>query len=195
MAMFPPMGLFRGVQCPKGQDCPLLVCLFSHREIRPAVDQESKGSAHVAPPKNANPSSSPAPKKRKLESTVEDNLQEKRPAVPKRELPTSPAKPAPTELQSTSRKVSPPPRPKAVSTPEKNEPKPSTTPVSKAGTRPPPREARKESLNPRMLSKAPASHAARLSILTKLHSAMSTLNAKMAEDQKNSNKISRFISQ
>lgn len=188
MAMFPPMGLFKGVQCPKGQDCPLLVCLFSHAEIRPAVDQESKGSAHVAPPKNASSSSSPAPKKRKLESTVEDNSQEKRPPMPKRELPTSPAEPAQTVLQSTSRKVSPPPKPKAVLTPEKNEPKPSTTSFSRAGARLPPREARKESLNPRMLSKAPASHAVRLSILTKLHSAMSTLNAKMAEDQKSSNK-------
>lgn len=181
--MFPPLGLFQDIPCPQGRDCALLVCLFSHKDA--TLSQES--------PEPAQEDIASAPKKRKLESTVEDPPQKKGPTVAQNEVqgstrpPVKPASRAPTELQSTVRKVSPPPR--AVSTPGKN-PKASTTANSapKGADGLPPRQARKESLNPRMLTKAPASHGVRLSILTKLHSAMSALNAKMSGDQKGSNK-------
>lgn len=181
--MFPPLGLFQDIPCPQGQHCALLVCLFSHKEVTPGKKSSEPAREDVAS----------APKKRKLESVVEDKPQRRAPAVPQHEAqnpartPVKPAARAPTELQSAARKVSPPPR--AVSAPGKDQ-KSSTTahPAPKGADGLPPRKARKESLNPRMLTKAPASHGVRLSILTKLHSAMSALNAKMAGDQKSPNK-------
>ncbi|EYE94234.1 putative RNA exonuclease Rex3 [Aspergillus ruber CBS 135680] len=187
--MFPPLGLFKDIPCPQAQNCSLLVCLFSHKDTKSFLDKEN--SAQLASAKDAAPTSTPVPKRRKIEptATAEDKVRKNASPAPARESQNSTDKPAkltlqdPAELQSTSRKVSPP-HSRAVSTPGKNAaPTKATTPSQL-----PPRKARKESLNPRMLTKAPASHGVRLSILTKLHSAMSKLNAKLAEDQKSENK-------
>jgi len=187
--MFPPLGLFKDVPCPQAQDCSLLVCLFSHKDTKSSLGKEK--STQLAPAKDTTPANTPIPKRRKIEpiATAEDKVQKNASPAPAREVQSSthkPAQPAPQEPvkpQSTSRKVSPPP-PRAVLTPGNNgTPTKATTPSQL-----PPRKARKESLNPRMLTKAPASHGVRLSILTKLHSAMSTLNARLAEDQKSRNK-------
>ncbi|OJJ87399.1 putative RNA exonuclease Rex3 [Aspergillus glaucus CBS 516.65] len=185
--MFPPLGLFKDVPCPQAQDCSLLVCLFSHKNTKSFLDKE-KGT-QPASAKDATPASTPIPKRRKIEPTATaDKVRKNASPAPAKEAqkstdkPIKPASQDPAKLQSTSKKVSPPP-PRAVSTPEKNAPTKATTPSQL-----PPRKARKESLNPRMLTKAPASHGVRLSILTKLHSAMSKLNAKLAEDQKSGNK-------
>lgn len=187
--MFPPLGLFKDIPCPGGQDCSLLVCLFSHNDTRSLLEKEE--STQLAPSKDATPAGTPVPK-RKLEPTGEDKSQKKASPVPAREVQNSTGQPAKAgrdsaEIQSTSRKVSPPPT-RAVSKPGTNATPSASTKAGPRPPQPPPRQARKESLNPRMLTKAPASHSVRLSILTKLHSAMSTLNAKLAEDQKSGNK-------
>lgn len=195
--MFAPLGLFRDIPCPQGQDCSLLVCLFSHENNGKSLEQAARQqTARVAPQHDPMPSNLPAPKKRKLESTVENKIPQKKTLLlPKEEVQSSttpsakPARRGPAELQSITRKISPPP-PRAVSAPGKNE-KASTTPAAPTkpeSEQPPPRESRKESLNPRMLTKAPTTHGVRMSILTKLHAVMTTLNTKMAEDKQSANK-------
>ncbi|KGO71833.1 Exonuclease [Penicillium italicum] len=52
----------------------------------------------------------------------------------------------------------------------------------------PPRKAPKETLNPRMLAHAPATHGSRTAILQKLHSAMTALNEKLRKDKNSSNR-------
>lgn len=95
---------------------------------------------------------------------------------------------AASRLQSAARKVSPPPirRPST----EKNKPSPgisqtAVTPkraeASLENRTPVPRPTKKESLNPRQLSKPPASHATRLSILYKLHEPMVRLNDQLSK--------------
>jgi DNA polymerase III epsilon subunit-like protein len=52
----------------------------------------------------------------------------------------------------------------------------------------PPRQAPKESLNPRMLTKAPTSHVGRTAILKKLHGAMTAQNEKLRKDKNSANR-------
>ena len=99
------------------------------------------------------------------------------------------ARPNTSKLSSVTRKVSPPPSNRSRSKDEGHDSISGTASASteRTSSQLPPRKVPKESLNPRMLPKAPASHGTRSAILTKLHSAMSSLNEKLATDKDSSN--------
>lgn len=198
--MFTPLGLFKDVPCPQGDKCALLTCMFAHKPVAPVEQGESQHAPAATEP---DASAQPAPKRIKIESTAESSTGAKTQSVepsPQSDngslLQTSPSpkeangKPqqlnqSTTKLQTVSRDVSPPPT-RVEQTPKKSEQvsaKPKT-----ARPQVPPRQAPKESLNPRMLAKTPAAHNVRLAILTKLHAAMCAQNDKMAKNAKGSDK-------
>ncbi|OJJ51703.1 hypothetical protein ASPZODRAFT_57339 [Penicilliopsis zonata CBS 506.65] len=186
--MFTPLGLFGDIPCPQGQSCSLLTCIFSHKNVDHVVESVTSQTPRIVSNESPTPSL-PPPKRIKLDKPTEDNSS--RPQL----FQVSPEVKGPNftggatnqpkksnqstqKLQSTVRAVSPPPK-RAQVAPGK--PTSNSTPVSGGlETRLPPRNARKESLNPRLLTKAPASHTVRFSILSKLHTAISTLNDKLA---------------
>ncbi|BDD56287.1 RNA exonuclease 3 [Monascus purpureus] len=192
MAMFAPLGLFKEVPCPQGPDCGLLTCIFSHNTPRSAsTSQPASQNAHV--PSNDTDMDLPRPpaaKRIKLEtasksqpekmrqSSIRNTANGHEKARPSTETGTSTrTKQDAVKLHSTSRAVSPP----ASRVETKAKPtKPKEGNLAGHERR---RNAPKESLNPRMIPKAPATHAVRSSILTKLHAAMSALNCKVANDK------------
>lgn len=192
--MFSPLGLFKDLPCPQGQQCSLLHCIFSHKEVEAPLEirnasqtvRHSTGSAPVVH----------ATKKLKLSNSNDERLGEntslntvasvkegqQHPVSKERDTSRkgsneSRQKPPQNvgELSSGSREISLPPiKQERKST--------STAPVlvhsgllAKRGPQ--------ESLNPRMLSNAPASHAVRSSILAKLHAAIVGLNEKLAKNE------------
>lgn len=185
--MFTTLGLFKGVPCPEGSECTLAACIFQH---------ENQTNNSPPPPAQTNAPSSVedehVSKKLKVEgkhtssstSNVTTSLQ-------RQPQSTSPSAGI-TKLSSVSRKVAPPPTARANPESAAKDAITNNASISSRTTSQlPPREAPKESLNPRMLAKAPATHAVRTAILTKLHSAMSTLNGKLAKEKNDSNK--RFV--
>ncbi|RAK71866.1 putative RNA exonuclease Rex3 [Aspergillus fijiensis CBS 313.89] len=189
--MFAPLGLFKDIPCPEGQSCSLLTCMFSHKDLAPIVDSQKTTSAvvHASTTKHGNAASfgnsahtmdsPPAPSKA---AGSGPNASAKSSPAPQPPVPSQPVK-----LQSLSRRVSPPPRP-ASTTVKTNAPTPAKPPTAGAAKSRPPRQAPRESLNPRMLTKAPAPHGTRLSILTKLHAAMSSQNEKIARNKDSKDK-------
>jgi DNA polymerase III epsilon subunit-like protein len=92
-----------------------------------------------------------------------------------------------SKIQSTiGEKVKPSSRIEASDSPGKGLEKPKTAPAQVAQL--PPRQAPKESLNPRMIKTAPASHTTRTAILKKLHSSMTAQNEKLRKDPDSSNR-------
>ncbi|KAI9928950.1 hypothetical protein ASPWEDRAFT_103020 [Aspergillus wentii DTO 134E9] len=198
--MFAPLGLFKDVPCPQNQHCSLLTCIFSHKPVgHSLIDQGTPRDTHVVSRDTDGPILSAA-KRIKLDSTIEEHAPKVIPTNQSRgadkartEISPSVAakKPQPANqgiakptLKSISKPVSPP---RAETTPAKRD-KPNTNVQGKTESRPPPRRAPKESLNPRMLTKAPAPHGVRLSIVTKLHAAMSSQNEKMGKDKESSDR-------
>ncbi|KAJ6131678.1 RNA exonuclease Rex3 [Penicillium sp. IBT 18751x] len=88
------------------------------------------------------------------------------------------------KLISALREVSPPPsrRPLSKHSDTKLGNAVTSTSQKPTSTKLPPRKAPMETLNPRMLPKAPASHAIRTAILKKLHAAMVGLNECLTKD-------------
>ncbi|KAJ5684172.1 uncharacterized protein N7477_000517 [Penicillium maclennaniae] len=89
------------------------------------------------------------------------------------------------KLTSALREVSPPPPRRPLSRPSDTKLGNAVTSTSQkpASMKLPPRKAPMETLNPRMLPKAPASHAIRTAILKKLHAAMVGLNECLIKDK------------
>lgn len=211
--MFTPLGLFKDVPCPQGDRCSLLTCIFSHQEARALpTDEAAFTNTPRVTGEDASLKGPPAPKRRKVEAVDENETGKRKSSTSasnnnesKREQALEDAasraagrssQQTPSRdvrsLQSTVRRVSPPPK---RTGPESGENIPRRD-ASNASGRPTgnlPRQAPKEALNPRMITKAPASHAVRSSILTKLHAAMSALNDQMAKD-KDSSKRSLVLS-
>ncbi|KAF3385892.1 RNA exonuclease 3 [Talaromyces pinophilus] len=176
--MFAPLGLFKAVACPEGSHCGLLNCIFLHQEPKlqeaqqvPRLDQTDVVRE-------------PAEKKRKL---VHEHDEPRKTTVQPGQQRQTAKTTAPKEIKdlaSARRKVSPPPK-----TQEKSNEASTTTAATGPSLK---RKAPKESLNPRLLKKAPATHSVRSSILLKLHGAMKALNEKMAK-LKDPNKASLVL--
>lgn len=199
--MFQPLGLFAEIPCPRGQECDLFTCMFNHDKCTLATASRPSNAAAILSDESGHVS-----KKQRLgevnsaqrdPSTSLGNQQY--PKLPtKTPLPTLSSKPQSqgtrgdgVKLPSASRNVSPPPRAISRSRPIKHEASASSNTAPSPGDtskKLPPRKVRKESLNPRMLTKAPATHAVRSAILDKLHGAMSTLNTKLVNSKDESNK-------
>lgn len=199
--MFTTLGLFADIPCPQGQQCSLLTCLFSHKSHKPTAEKRAShaakvsqdGDAHVAkklkvernnPSSGSSLSSSTSPAVRELDSTDQ--------TVSGTATWTKDSDHVAPKLLSTTRPVSPPPsnRSRSVTTPvgQDASPAPETASPDYPFRQLPARKVPKESLNPRMLPKAPASHAVRTAILLKLHNAITALNEKLAQEKESSNK-------
>lgn len=191
--MFTPLGLFKDIACPQGERCPLLTCIFAHKAVASSVgDDKLQHAPTAAEPVVLDP---PASKIVKMEQTTEASPQDTKPPplLKDGKLQTTPSrnvangklqqpKQSTAKLQSTSRDVSPPPT-RVEPTPKKPGQTPAKLVTTKSSRpRPPPRQAPRESLNPRMLPKPPAAHNARLAILTKLHTAICALNDKVVKN-------------
>ncbi|KAJ5601700.1 hypothetical protein N7510_011234 [Penicillium lagena] len=193
--MFTTLGLFGDVPCPKGQQCALITCLFSHKDHKTQIPEKREPEKSLAPAADGQPVS----KRARLGTTREVVSQVAESAKPSH-LRDMPNLPVPSEqpersshdnpiLQSVIRPVSPPPSARTASKPLESitGPSPARLPAAL-----PARTAPKESLNPRMLTKkAPATHTVRSAILKKLHSGMSVQNEKAAKDKDRSKQ--RFV--
>ncbi|EAW09802.1 putative RNA exonuclease Rex3 [Aspergillus clavatus NRRL 1] len=187
--MFTPLGLFKDIPCPEGQRCSLLTCIFSHEYApSPSIDVSNAQDTTERPKETTD--EGPPLKKPRLDTSPKVTAQKTQsPSKPSKAV-TKPAsapnvgaasKPqqisqSTTKIQSMSREVSPPPLKKDALAKTKSQAS------SKSDARLPPRRAPRESLNPRMLPKAPVSHGVRLSILTKLHVAMCAQNEKLKKE-------------
>lgn len=188
--MFTPLGLFGAISCPQGQDCTLLKCIFSH-DNEPAPDEapisKIPASADDGPPSkrvkvgNTQLPGPTFPSHSSKESSLEMERRSSKPVASKQShnsRDTSGTQDIPQPTSSHG-----PPKPLG------NEPVKSTNTTSAgSSSRLPPRKAPKETLNPRMLAHAPATHGSRTAILQKLHSAMTALNEKLRKDKHSSNR-------
>ena len=183
--MFTPLGCFENITCPQGKECTLLKCLFLHSNETNEAGVQDLISAETGPPA----------KRPKLESRTDGALSPPREQA--LEMGRRASKPPGPKQSSAIQNT-----PKVQSTVQENansssqaefanssgkEPvKPSDAPAEVPQL--PPRQAPKESLNPRMLKSAPATHTTRTAILKKLHSSMTAQNEKLRKDKDGSNR-------
>ncbi|CAI7643218.1 unnamed protein product [Penicillium crustosum] len=188
--MFTSLGLFGAIPCPQGDGCTLLKCIFSHdNKSVPAETRNSRitSSGDDGPPskrvkvENTQLLGSPIPSHSLKESSLEMGRHSSESVTPKRSQNTQNTSCAPEISRPTSSHD--PPKPSG------NEPaKRTNTTSAGSSSQLPPRKAPKETLNPRMLPHAPATHGSRTTILQKLHSAMTALNEKLRKDKNDSNR-------
>ncbi|KAJ5390252.1 RNA exonuclease 3 [Penicillium cataractarum] len=194
--MFTTLGLFAGVACPQGEHCTLLTCMFFHTRSAPSVSKPASGIETTteivhAPQKKLKTQES-------ISSTVPSILSDSVRLKEAANASASTSSPSQRLLQRTSdQSGSQTPAPpqgastspsRATPTPQKREPSSISATPQPTSSQLPPRKVRKESLNPRMMTKAPAPHATRTAILTKLHSVMVSKNEKLAKSNDSLNK-------
>jgi DNA polymerase III epsilon subunit-like protein len=197
--MFTPLGLFKAIPCPQGSDCTLLTCVFSHQETSPGHSGSTTAKQIPVPNTDRDgPLQAPEAKKRKIALDVDSGVEQVKPpfnSIPNKEKdgehirhhdtsgerPSNDQKPyrEASSLQSITRTVSPPARTRPSTKGSSTAVSSQVSTAASDQSKPPPRQAKKEALNPRMLTKPPAPHSVRTTILTKLHAAMSALNDKM----------------
>lgn len=174
--MFAPLGLFKDIPCPQGEECSVFACIFSHRDLSSSSTLATRGQP------SEQKQAEPARKRIKLDSRTEqkDSSKDGLPSAPGSGRSTPVKKP---ESRAQRTEIArPTPRQPAISkttAPIKREPSTAGNPGSSL----PARQAPKESLNPRMLPKAPATYNARSAILKKLHDTLKSLNDKLAKDK------------
>ncbi|KAL4947407.1 hypothetical protein BDW69DRAFT_204429 [Aspergillus filifer] len=181
--MFAPLGLFKDISCPQGEQCTLIACIFSHRDLAPSSIPAAAEPSSIL---QRNETAEPARKKIKIEPIPESKevlkidvssrlsgsgktTLVKKPA-PSTESGRSASKPMGTGLKSTA-------------TPPKQKSSTSVPAAETAASSLPPRQAPKESLNPRMIPKAPANYNVRTAILKKLHTTLCSLNDQLKKDK------------
>lgn len=194
--MFNSLGLFGAVPCPGGAQCALLNCIFAHTDKGTVSSAASVTENQPASTTITASSNNELPLKRKrrevdnedetqattLESIVPRSISK----VRKLNSEKKEARGDTQKLKSVVKQVSPPPANKAQPFLKDNgasgglPDNGSGTDGDRSGH--PPRHVKKETLNPRLLSKSPASHSIRMSILVKLHEAMSRLNDHVQKD-------------
>lgn len=173
--MFEPLGLFAEIPCPQGRECALFTCMFNHAKRTSTTTSRSSNVTSISSDETGHVS-----KKQRLDSVnspkIEPSISIKGQLSPK---PSTKKSASAISQEGTS---------KLGKNREHEAPITSTTSLSKDSPNTlPPRKVRKESLNPRMLTKAPANHAARSAILDKLYNAMSTLNTKLSNSKEETN--------
>lgn len=196
--MFTTLGLFTGVACPQGEHCALLTCMFSHARYCTGLTKPSSGTTTSSDTIDTH-----TPKKLKTQESISStepltlshkvsNLED---VVNGSRSTSKPSQQLPRRTSDRRSSETPVTRPGASTSPscpssnlETDEP--SSSPITRQPTSSelPPRKVRKESLNPRMLTKAPAPHATRSAILTKLHAVMVSNNEKLAKSKDSSKK-------
>ncbi|KAI9368881.1 hypothetical protein BJX61DRAFT_190550 [Aspergillus egyptiacus] len=184
--MFAPLGLFKDIPCPQGEECSLLTCIFSHRNVGPRTQEAGVQNQQPSEQKEA---VEPAPKRIKLDSGGSEPKDAPKNTTSHGHSSSTPA-PKRTVIKTLETPVE---KPEVVRRQQLASPK--TTVPAKQGIstveRPgklPLRQAPKETLNPRMISKAPATYNVRLAILKKLHATLCSLNNQLAKDKENKEK-------
>ncbi|KAJ5736171.1 uncharacterized protein N7483_001296 [Penicillium malachiteum] len=189
--MFTTLGLFNDIPCPEGGQCSLMTCIFSHktqdRGQLKAEENSSNAIDHEHLPKRLKVEKTAPSLVSRSSSSQSLQIQSSSPSLNQQSQNAGQVAP---KLSSISRKVSPPPSRHAVAKSSNQEATPKAVPTTSASavSQLPPRKVPKESLNPRMIAKAPATHAVRTAILIKLHGAIVSLNQKLAKDKDTSNK-------
>ncbi|KAF3387564.1 RNA exonuclease 3 [Penicillium rolfsii] len=196
--MFSTLGLFAGVVCPQEEHCHLLACMFSHTRDSADVNKASAGTKTTSKAVDTHTQKKLKVQESKTTTDSSSCLQK----APRLENTTKASASTPRLSQQLLRQTSGQgsfqtlPTPQGASTspsrsslkPEKGEPLSLPAASHTTSSQLPPRKVRKESLNPRMLTKAPAPHGTRSAILTKLHSVMVSQNEKLARSKDNSHK-------
>ncbi|EAA61091.1 hypothetical protein AN5013.2 [Aspergillus nidulans FGSC A4] len=148
--MFAPLGLFRDIPCPQREECSLIACLFSHRDLNSAPAAQDQVLEQKEPAKLP-------PKRLKLEprpeakETPKDDLRHVSDSG--RSTPVKKTTAPATNAENISPVSRQPNIPKNTATaPIKRELNANT------GSSIPPRRAPKEALNPRMIQKSPATY-------------------------------------
>ncbi|KAJ5863610.1 uncharacterized protein N7529_005526 [Penicillium soppii] len=183
--MFTPLGCFGDIICPRGKECTLLKCLFLHSIETNNTGEQRLISVDTGPP----------PKRPKLESSTDGPSNPYRGSaleMGRRASQAPVSKPPSGNQDALKAQMSNQANPKSPShaessmSSEKEPMKLSNAPAKIAQL--PTRQAPKESLNPRMLKSAPATHTTRTAILKKLHSTMTIQNEKLSKDKDESNR-------
>ncbi|PGH02878.1 hypothetical protein AJ80_08776 [Polytolypa hystricis UAMH7299] len=224
MTMFTPLGLFVGVPCPEDDHCSLMNCIFQHTSKECAPTALRPLTPVIPPETLATDAEEPLRKRRRIDEAVDGSPSQAEVAVNKAEqrdqknesskepTPNTDMKPSPKDMQnlrSVSNTVSPPRVKRSLSIPTSETkskapqqpaapaaatPAPVAPKAPRAMTTPIRRQVKKESLNPRHLSKPPAAHAVRTAILVKLHEAMVSLNTQVAKSIDKSKKKALMLS-
>ncbi|KAM5475072.1 RNA exonuclease 3 [Microsporum audouinii] len=193
--MFSSLGLFNAVLCPQNGYCNVINCIFAHKEVNNIANPTPVANSKKA----INPHSEavskqyidePHRKRQRLHDNGGADMELTSHSIPKPDTATakcdsttvtyefSPSRNKACNLDSLRKCVSPPPIRRTTTSP------PAAYVLEKTQDRIPPespgylskRQIKKETLNPRHVFKPPATHAIRMSILIKLHSAMVRLN-------------------
>ncbi|MCJ1410035.1 RNA exonuclease 3 [Ptychographa xylographoides] len=202
--MFSTVGLFKSIPCPEVNRCQLPNCFFLHHQVTGQEEIRNTQTCNIEQQSRdieCLPEDSRPRKKRRIADEGENEpamlhlaepsstksirrLEDPLPGSTKRSKPEA----ANVEQKSmlTVKDVSPPPLRRTIKTgaSDKAIPKPSevggdeTTSIRKDLSR---EAGPKESLNPRMLRKPPASHTVRLKLLLLLHEQIARLNKEVRE--------------
>lgn len=205
--MFESLGLFKEVLCPEDSRCTFINCIFAHTDKQvapqPAVETKNTTSTPAKPPTKQS-TEEPQPKRRRLDTDTGGTTKRLERATKQENANPSPVPKAhgvtakkdvsfsdARNLNSMKRAVSPP---TGHNSPGSGKETKGLTRLQDGkenagnGDTKLVRQTKKESLNPRHLSKPPAAHAIRMSILVKLHGAMVKLNDQMRKDKDQSKK-------
>ncbi|CAG8247298.1 unnamed protein product [Penicillium salamii] len=181
--MFTPLGCFADIPCPKDKECPLLKCLFLH--------SNETGKTTVQDPIPAD--NAPSAKRLRMDVTTGDSSGARKASLEVERHTLKPAVPKPsvtahdTMVQSTPQKTTQLPISNQAGSSKSAGKEPEKSKNTPRNAQLPPRQAPKESLNPRMLGSAPAAHTVRTAILKKLHASMTALNEKLRKEKDRSN--------
>lgn len=197
--MFSSLGLFKKISCPEGPKCQLPVCIFLHSAAQDQVEPPVQPITNLKPISQSQEVEFEPPRKKQRNS---DGTQPRGQTPERAQAPSSikapKANPAtiirapqsvqrskPTKLEQnnadkTRNLVARPatssikPKPenaadsKSIIVPSK--------PNAKAPQKPPRKELKVESLNPRLISKPPAAHAVRFKLVTLIHEQLIRVN-------------------
>ena len=179
--MFPSLGLFKTVVCPELAHCKLSHCVFAHDKVVSTQHDfhESNDALRLPPAIVADDRPSlTSSKRRKLDGVSNVASSRQQLAAKQKDEPRLPVR-----LESAIRPISPPPKRPPASQSQAIARDDKSNGSGLASKKPP--EASVVSLNPRLLSKPPASHAVRLQYVKLLHEQLCRLNelVRVSEDE------------
>ena len=214
--MFSSIGLFKKVDCPEQSHCSLSNCIFgSHDALQSGAVITSALPPETPDQIADNAHGHEGPRKRRRLSNGDENVAKPKVATlngprrlplsrPQSEVNLEPVSNGTSGASSTvDREISPPPprsfktkiaqslATKAKATKELQ----SSPNLANRTISGPPKHASQLSLNPRMISKPPASHAVRMQLITLLHEQMVRLNDEVVHSQEPSEPDLRLSSQ
>ncbi|CZR52757.1 related to REX3-RNA exonuclease, member of the family of 3`-5` exonucleases [Phialocephala subalpina] len=196
--MFTSKGLFSEIPCPHRDSCMLPRCIFKHSDTKPGVAPTELESQDSLTAGNEQNGQRKRPKldseAEKAENTANEGLVVAQTSAKKPSPRASPLKSSLTGITlkkslAATREISPPPLRRktengsltAAKQPSIQLPASSPKPTRKAPIKAP---LKAESLNPRVLKPAPATHDMRFRLIRALHEQFVRLNSELKKDAK-----------